>query len=103
MSNLQSRDAQAQETAALQVLGTLASYSYVMRWCDVLLKGEHMALGQWLLLALFLCTPTWSRIISKSSVSRCLASGEDGLQNSAGENCTKKVVIAMSITANEVK
>lgn len=70
-----------------------------------LLYCSSMALGQWLLLGLALhqlCTPSWSRVVSKSSLSRCLASGEAGLRNSAGANCTKKLVVGMSITANEV-
>lgn len=64
-----------------------------------------MAFGRWLLLALFLhllWTPALSSIVSKSSLSQCTAYGNSELRNNVGAVCSKKLVVAMAITANEV-
>ncbi len=64
-----------------------------------------MAFGRWLL-ALFLhllWTPALGSIVSKSSLSQCTAYGNSELRNNVGAVCSKKLVVAMAITANEVR
>ena len=57
-----------------------------------------------LLAVLLCCSPQYgaATIIAKSTVNECINFGQPELLNSNGDSCGKKLVIALTVSGNEV-
>ena len=49
-----------------------------------------------------LSLPAWGSVVAKSTISECIAHSGTEMKDSIDASCKKKLVVAMTVSANEV-
>lgn len=74
-------------------------YKYVCIRCgDSMLSGVLLSAAVLSVISL----PAWGSLVAKSTISECIAHSGTEMKDKIDASCNKKLVVAMTVSANEV-